>query len=100
MADPEYERRLPLEIKPITVPLMRAHELLGSGSRSQFKKVYVDTGLVKPIDVGARGLSVVIDEVHAAVRQRIADIRSGKIAPSPRTSRALKVVQSKARSRP
>ncbi len=74
-------------LKPITVPLMNAHELVGSGSRTQFKKVFVDTGLVKPIDMGARGLSVIVAEVEAAVLKRAEDIRSGKLVAPVRNSR-------------
>jgi hypothetical protein len=74
-------------INPLTVPLMNAHELVGSGSRTQFKKVFVDSGLVKPVDMGARGLSVIVEEVKDAVRKRAEAIRSGEIIPPVRSSR-------------
>lgn len=76
--------------EPLTVPLQNAHELLGSGSRSQFRKTFVDTGLVVPVDMGARGLSVLVDEVRAAVRKRADMIRSGEIVPPIRSARGKK----------
>lgn len=75
------------QIKPLTVPLVSAHQLLGSGSRTQFKKMFVDTGLVEPVDMGARGLSVIVAEVEEAVVKRAAMIRSGEIVPPIRSSR-------------
>lgn len=80
------------QIKPITVPLMNAHHLVGSGSRTQFKKVFVDSGLVKPVDMGARGLSVIVAEVEDAVRKRAAMIRSGEIVPPIRSSRGKRAI--------
>jgi hypothetical protein len=84
------ERQVIDPIKPISIPLVRAHELVGAGSRTQFKKIFVDTGLVEPVDMGARGLSVLVAEVEDAVRKRAAMIRSGEIVPPIRSSRGKK----------
>ena len=74
------------QVKPIAIPLMQAHELVGC-SRTQFKKIFVDGGLIQPADMGARGLSVIVAEVEDAVRKRAAMIRSGEIVPPIRSSR-------------
>jgi hypothetical protein len=73
-------------VKRITIPLNEAHQLVGS-SRTQFKKIFVDGGLIDPVDMGARGLSVIVAEVEEAVRKRAAMIRSGEIVPPIRSSR-------------
>jgi hypothetical protein len=80
------ERRVIDQVKPIAIPLMQAHLLVGS-SRTQFKKIFVDGGLIDPVDMGARGLSVIVAEVEEAVRKRAAMIRSGEIIPPIRSSR-------------
>jgi hypothetical protein len=77
--------------KPISIPLVRAHELLGSGSRTQFKKIFVDSGLVTPVDLGGRGLSVIVAELEAAVQKRAEAIRSGEIIPPVRSARGRKL---------
>jgi hypothetical protein len=74
------------QIKPIAIPLMQAHQLVGC-SRTQFKKIFVDGDLIEPVDMGARGLSVIVAEVEEAVRKRAAMIRSGEIVPPVRSSR-------------
>ncbi len=79
------------QLKPIAIPLMRAHQLVGS-SRTQIKKIFVDGGLVDPVDMGARGLSVIVSEVEEAVRKRAAMIRSGEIVPPIRSSRRKRSV--------
>jgi hypothetical protein len=79
------ERQEVDQINPIAMPLMRAHELVGC-SRTNFKKIFVDEGWVKPVDMGARGLSVIVAEVEDAVRKRAAMIRSGEIVPPIRNS--------------
>jgi hypothetical protein len=84
------ERQVTDQIRPLTVPLVSAHELVGSGSRTQFKKVFVDSGLVKPVDMGARGLSVIVAEVEDAVRKRAEMIRSGALIAPIRSSRGKK----------
>jgi hypothetical protein len=83
-------------IKRLTMPLVEAHELVGSGSRTQFKKIFVDSGLVKPVDMGARGLSVIIAEVEDAVRKRADMIRSGELVPPIRTAKGRKKLQTDA----
>ena len=76
--------------KPLSVPLARAHEVVGGISRTQFAKVYVHSGEVEPVDLGARGLSVFVDELEAAVRRRAEKIRSGELVPPIRSSRGKK----------
>lgn len=73
-------------VKPIAIPLTNAHALVGC-SRTQFKKIFVDGGLIEPVDMGARGLSVLVAEVEDAVRKRAGMIRSGEIVPPIRCSR-------------
>jgi predicted DNA-binding transcriptional regulator AlpA len=80
------ERQVIHDVKPIAIPLMQAHQLVGC-SRTQFKKIFVDEHLIKPVDMGARGLSVIVTEVEEAVRKRTAMIRSGEIVPPIRSSR-------------
>jgi hypothetical protein len=80
------ERQVIEQIKPIAIPLQDAHQLVGC-ARTQFKKIFVDEGWVKPVDMGARGLSVIVAEVEEAVRKRAAMIRSGEIVPPVRSSR-------------
>jgi hypothetical protein len=75
-------------IKPFAILMTNAHEHAHI-SRTQFIKLYVKTGLIKPVDLGARGLSVVLAELEAVLAQRVADIRAGKIVPPVRTSRAV-----------
>ncbi len=72
-------------IEPIAVPLMAAGDLVGC-SRTQFKKIFVDEGLVRPVDLGARGLSVIVSELRDAVHKRAEAIRSGAIVPPIRHS--------------
>jgi hypothetical protein len=86
------------QIKPITVPLARAHELLGSGTRTQFKKVFVDTGLIQPVDMGGRGLSVIVSELEAAVLKRAEAIRTGSLVPPIRNSRGRRASQPQQRT--
>lgn len=74
------------QLKPIAIPLARAHELVGC-SRTQFSKVWVDGGLVKPLDMGGRGLSVLLSELETAIEKRAAAIRSGELVPPIRSSR-------------
>jgi hypothetical protein len=50
----------------IAVPVRRAAELVGV-SRAQFYKVWVNGGLVRLIDLGARGKSVRVDDLRAVV---------------------------------
>jgi hypothetical protein len=80
------ERQVIEQVKPIAIPLMQAHQLIGC-SRTQFKKIFVDGKLVEPVDMGARGLSVIVAEVEEAVRKRAAMIRSGEIVQEIRSSR-------------
>jgi hypothetical protein len=77
-------------LAPIAVPVSQAHKLVG-GSRSQFYKVWIAQGWIKPIDLGGRGASVIVDEVKQAVRNRAEQIRSGAVTPPKRSARALKV---------
>jgi hypothetical protein len=74
------------QIKPIAIPLMQAHQLVGC-SRTQFKKIFVDGDLIVPIDLGGRGLSIIVAEVEDAVLKRAAMIRSGELVPPIRSSR-------------
>jgi hypothetical protein len=86
------ERQVIDQVKPIAIPLMHAHQLVGC-ARTQFKKIFVDEGWVKPVDMGARGLSVIVAEVEEAVRKRAAMIRSGEIVPPIRSSRGKRAAQ-------
>jgi hypothetical protein len=86
------ERQVIDQVKPIAIPLMQAHQLVGC-SRTQFKKIFVDGDLIEPVDMGARGLSVIVAEVEDAVRKRAAMIRSGEIIPPIRSSRGKRTRQ-------
>lgn len=83
------------QVKPISIPLMRAHELVGC-SRTQFKKIFVDGGLIDPVDMGARGLSVIVAEVEVAIHKRAEAIRSGAIVPPIRSSRGKRQAAARA----
>jgi hypothetical protein len=83
---------------PLTVSLTKAHEFLGAGSRTQFKKTWVDSGLVKPVDMGGRGLSIIVAELEEAVRKRAEMIRSGELVPPIRSSRGKKAAAEKTRA--
>jgi len=61
----------------IAVPVRRAAEMVGV-SRAQFYKVWVHGGLVKLIDVGARGKSVRVDDLRAVVADRQSAVAKGE----------------------
>jgi hypothetical protein len=74
-----------IAIDPLAVPVSQAHKLVG-GSRSQFYKVWIGEGWVKPIDLGGRGESVIVREVEDAIRHRAEQIRSGTVKPPKRAA--------------
>ncbi len=58
--------------KPLAVSQAQAAKLVGI-SRSQFWKEYIRTGRVKALDLGARGTSVLVSDLEAAIAQRAAE---------------------------
>jgi hypothetical protein len=50
----------------------RCADMLNLGT-STFRREYIDTGLVTPVDLGGRGLSIILSELHAAVARRAAE---------------------------
>jgi hypothetical protein len=73
-------------IEPLAVPVSKGHQLVG-GSQSSFYKIWIGEGWVKPVDLGGRGQSVIVEEVKAAMIKRAEAIRSGEIVPPIRSSR-------------
>ena len=47
-------------------------KLLNLGT-STFRREYIETGLVTPVDLGARGESIIIGHLRAAVERRAAE---------------------------
>jgi hypothetical protein len=76
-------------IEPLAVPVAKGHLLVG-GSQSSFYKIWIGEGWVKPVDLGGRGQSVIVEEVKAAMRKRAEAIRSGAIVPPIRSARGRK----------
>jgi hypothetical protein len=76
-------------IEPLAVPVAKGHLLVG-GSQSSFYKIWIGEGWVKPVDLGGRGQSVIVDEVKAAMRRRADAIRCGEIIPPIRSARGKK----------
>jgi hypothetical protein len=77
-------------IEPIAIPISKAHLMVGC-SQSTFYKFWIGEGLVKPVDLGGRGQSVIVDEVKAAMLKRAEAIRSGAIVPPIRSARGKKL---------
>jgi hypothetical protein len=89
------ERQMTEQIKPaepVAIPLVRAHELVGC-SRTQFAKIWVESGLIQPVDLGGRGRSVILAELQAAIKKRTEAIRSGEIVPPIRSARGRRTAQ-------
>ncbi|MGO9717256.1 MAG: hypothetical protein ACLPV2_09815 [Steroidobacteraceae bacterium] len=74
------------KIEPLAVPLSKGHLLVGV-SQSSFYAKWIGEGWVKPVDLGGRGQSVLVEEVRAAMRKRAEAIRSGEIVPPIRSAR-------------
>lgn len=55
----------------IAVSIPQAAEMVGV-SRAVFYKKWVNGGLVKAVDLGARGRNVLLDELHTAVKTQAA----------------------------
>jgi hypothetical protein len=55
-----------LPTEPIAVSVRRAAQLVGV-SRAQFYKAWINGGLVKLIDLGARGKSVRVDDLRSVI---------------------------------
>jgi hypothetical protein len=73
-------------IEPLAVPLSKGHLLVGC-SQSAFYDKWIGEGWIKPVDLGGRGRSVIVEEVKAAMHKRAEAIRSGAIIPPIRTAR-------------
>lgn len=54
---------------PLAVSIARAAEMIGI-SRSQIYKEFIWTGELPTADLGARGKSVLVDDLQAAIRRR------------------------------
>lgn len=54
-------------IEPIAVSIPQAAQIVGV-SRAKFYQHWINGGLVQPVDLGARGRSVRLDELRAAVQ--------------------------------
>jgi len=50
----------------------RCADMLNLGT-STFRREYIETGLVTPVDLGGRGLSIVLSDLRAAVARRAAE---------------------------
>jgi predicted DNA-binding transcriptional regulator AlpA len=58
-------------IEPIAIPIRKAAEIVGC-SRPQFYKHWIGRGLVKPVDLGARGKSIILEQLRAAIAAEVA----------------------------
>jgi predicted DNA-binding transcriptional regulator AlpA len=56
-------------IEKLAVSIPQAAQIVGV-SRAKFYAMWVNQGLVTPVDLGARGRSVLMDELRAAVNAR------------------------------
>jgi hypothetical protein len=65
----------PLPHDAIAVSVRRAAELIGC-SKSQLYKEYVWPGLLSTVQLGARGGSILVAELNAAVKKRIEEQRA------------------------
>lgn len=75
--------------EPFAVPLSKGHLLVGV-SKSCFYAKWIGEGWIKPVDLGGRGQSVIVEEVKAAMQKRAEAIRSGEIIPPIRSARGKK----------
>jgi hypothetical protein len=56
----------------IAAPIPEAAALVGLGV-STLRRLYIKTGLVVPVDLGGRGLSILLDDLRAAIKRRAAE---------------------------
>jgi predicted DNA-binding transcriptional regulator AlpA len=56
-------------IEKMAVSIPQAAQIVGV-SRAKFYSMWINEGLVKPVDLGARGRSVLLEELKAAIYAR------------------------------
>jgi hypothetical protein len=56
----------------IAVNIPRAAELIGI-SKAQFHKVWINTGRIQAVDLGARGRAIIVADLRVAVARRVAE---------------------------
>jgi predicted DNA-binding transcriptional regulator AlpA len=66
-----------LTVEKLAVSIPEAAQIVGV-SRARFYKLWVHEGLITPVDLGARGNSVILDDLRAALQKRREVIGSKK----------------------
>jgi hypothetical protein len=78
--------------KKIADTVARCADMLNLGT-STFRREYIQTGLVKPVDLGGRGLSIILAELHSAVARRAAEQRADPSKKKLRNAGAVRAAR-------